>query len=285
VEARPEEEGAGKARIAGLLRRAERLLHVAASIEAPVLGDGPALRREAERLRPELEALVGRAYGRLPRIGYRCGLEARLAGPWSQYLTLGFGPTRLVRMTSLPTSRSSIPTILAHELAHRYSFDESVTTLRGLELSARLAEGGDPLHGRSVRAELARLALGAAMAEALRGGTPEPIDAFFRAEKNNDLLVRSAAHWGNVRLRASQGRGPDCVTLLYAEAPAHALEGAIARGEPLSRPIPFPRFPIDSGQAAFAAAYTTVDALLGRREARVPLQSTIRLWREAEENP
>jgi hypothetical protein len=187
-------------------------------------------------------------------------------------------------MTSLVTSRSSIPTILGHELAHRYSFDESVTTLRGLELSARLAERGDPLHGRSVRAELARLALGAAMAEAVRRGTPEPIDAFFRTQSEIDLLVRSAAHWRRVRFRAAQRRDLDCVTLLYADTPAHALEGALARGEPFSRPIPFPRFPIDSGQAAFAAAYTTVDALLGRRRARVPLQSTLRLWEEAGHN-
>jgi hypothetical protein len=283
VEAGRGQERAGEERIDALLRRAVRLLRAAASIEAPSLVDGPALRREAERLRPALEALVGRPYGRLPRIGYRRGLEARLAGPWSQYLTLGFGPTRLVRMTSLPTSRSSIPTILAHELAHRYSFDESVTTLRGLELSARLAEAGDPLHGRSVRAELARLALGAAMAEALRRGTPEPIDDFFRARNEGDLLVRSAAHWGSVRLRAAEGRGPDFVTQIYAEAPAQALEAAIARDEPLSSPILFPRFPIDSAQAAFAAAYTTVDALLGRRRARVPLHSTFRLWKGAGE--
>ncbi len=276
--------GGGEKLIEALLLRAERLLRAAESIEAPILGDALALGREAERLRPELETLVGQPYGRLPRIGYRRGIEARLAGPWSQYLTLGFGPTRVVRMTSLATSRSAIPTILAHELAHRYSFDESVTTLRGLEVSARFAEAGDLLHGRSVRGELARLALGAAMAEALRGGTPGPIDAFFRTQKEGALLARSAAHWRSVRVRASDRRGPDCVTLLYAELPHRALEGAMATGEPLSRPLPFPRFPIDSGQAAFAAAYTTIDALLGRRRARVPLGSTLRLWMEAGEN-
>jgi hypothetical protein len=276
-------EGGGEKRIEALLLRAARLLRAAESIEAPILQDTAALAREAERLRPELETLVGQPYGRLPRIGYRRGLEARLAGPWSQYLTLGFGPTRMVRMTSLSTSRSAIPTILAHELAHRYSFDESVTTLRGLEISARFAEGGDLLHGRSVRAELARLSLGAAMAEALRGGTPGPIDAFFRTQKEGALLARSAAHWEGVRSRASDRRGPECVTLLYAEVPERALEEALASGESLSQPIPFPRFPIDSGQAAFAAAYTTIDALLGRRRARVPLHSTLRLWKEAGE--
>ncbi|HYB12374.1 MAG TPA: hypothetical protein VEG67_02815 [Myxococcota bacterium] len=278
--------GGGLERIAGLLLRAERLLVAARSIEAPILEDGAALALEAERLRPELERLVGQPYGRLPRIGYRSGLEARLAGPWSQYLTLGFGPTRVVRMTSLATSRSAIPTILAHELAHRYSFDESVTTLRGLEVSARIAEAGDPLHGRSARAELARLALGAAIAEAQRGGTPEPIDAFFRLQKEQkerSLLARSAAHWERVRGRATLRTGPDCVTLLYADAPGRALEQTIAMGQAASPPIPFPRFPIDSGQAAFAAAYTAIDALLGRRRARVPLQATLRLWKEGGE--
>jgi hypothetical protein len=134
-----------------------------------------------------------------------------------------------------------------------------------------------------VRAELARLSLGAAMAEALRGGTPGPIDAFFRTQKEGALLARSAAHWEGVRSRASDRRGPECVTLLYAEVPERALEEALASGESLSQPIPFPRFPIDSGQAAFAAAYTTIDALLGRRRARVPLHSTLRLWKEAGE--
>jgi hypothetical protein len=273
-------EGQGEKRIAALLLRAERLLAAAESIEAPILQDATELAREAERLRPELEALVGRPYGRLPRIAYRRGLEARLAGPWSQYLTLGFGATRRVRMTSRAASRSSIPTILAHELAHRYSFDESVTTLRGLEVSARFAEAGDPLHARSVRAELSRLALGAAMAEALRGGTPGSIDAFFGAQKERTLLARSAAQWERVRGRAARHGGPDCVLLLYADAPERALEGAIATGEPLSPPIPFPCFPIDSAQAAFMFAYTTIDALLGRRRARVPLRSTLRLWNE-----
>jgi len=277
------EEARGEERIAALLLRAERLLGGAESIEAPLLKDAAALGREAERLRPELEALVGRPYGRLPRIGYRRGLEARLAGPWSQYLTLGFGPTRIVRMTSLATSRGAIPTILAHELAHRYSFDESVTTLRGLEVSARLAEAGDPLHARSVRAELARLAIGAAMAEALRGGTPAPMDAFFQTRKERTFLARSARHWEMVRGRAAGRRGPDLVTLIYADSPERALEEAIAAGEPLSPPIPYPRFPIDSVQAAFVAAYTTIDALLGRRRARVPLHSTLRLWNEAQE--
>jgi hypothetical protein len=273
-----------KKRIETLLLRVERLLGKAQSIDAPILEDAGALQREAQRLRPELESLVGEPYGRLPWIGYRRGLEARLAGPWSQYLTLGFGATRVVRMTSLRTSRSAIPTILAHELAHRYSFDESVTTLRGLEVSARFAERGDPLHGRSVHAELARLALGAAMALALHGGLPEAVDAFFEMRKEQSFLARSAAHWERVRARASERRGPDWVTLLYAETPHHALENALAAEERLSRPIPFPRIPIDSAQAAFAAAYTTLDALLGRRTARVPLESTLRLWKEAGAN-
>jgi len=276
-----EELRGAEARIAALLSRATKLLAVAESIEAPILMDNAALGREAERLRPELERLVGRPYGRLPRVGYRRGLEARLAGPWSQYLTLGLGPTRVVRMTSLASSRSAIPTILAHELAHRYSFDESVTTLRGLEVSARLAEAGEALHRRSVHAELARLALGAAMAEALQRGTPEPIDAFLHAQGERSLLARSSAHWSSVRVRSATGLGPDCVTLIYAAAPERALAEASATGQRFSPPIPYPRFPIDSAQAAFVTAYTTIDALLGRRGDRLPLDSTLRLWRRA----
>jgi hypothetical protein len=281
LDPKTEEVAGGEGRIAGLLARATKLLAVAESIEAPILVDNAALGREAERLRPELERLVGRPYGRLPRIGYRRGLEARLAGPWSQYLTLGLGPTRVVRMTSLASSRSAIPTILAHELAHRYSFDESVTTLRGVEISARLAETGEPLHQRSVHAELARLALGAAMAEALRRGTPDPIDAFFHAQGERSILARSSAHWSSVRGRSAARQGPDCVTLIYAAAPERALVETMATGQRFSPPIPYPRFPIDSAQAAFVTAYTTIDALLGRRRARVPLDATLRLWSRA----
>lgn len=267
------------ARIDALLARAASQLAAGEAIAAPILDDDGALRAEAERLRPELEALVGRPYGLLPRIRYRHGLEARLAGPWSQYLTLGVGATRNVRMTSWDVSRPAIPTILAHELAHRYSFDESVTTLRGLEVSARLGERGDAMHARGARLELARLALGAAMAEVLRGGPAAAVERFFEAHAGRPALARAGAHWAAIRRRAAAGRGPDCVTLIYADAPCRALEAACAAARPQSAPIPFPRFPVDSAQAALVLGYTAVDALLGRRMAPVPLAATQRLWR------
>ena len=269
------------ARIEALLARAASQLAAGEAIGGPVLADDAALHAEAERLRPELEALVGRPYGRLPRIRYRHGLEARLAGPWSQYLTLGIGATRNVRMTSWETSRPAIPTILAHELAHRYAFDESVTTLRGLEVSARLGERGDAMHARSARLELARLALGAAMAEVLRGGPPAAVDRFFEAQTGRPALARVSAHWAAIRRRAASGGRPDCVTLIYADAPCRALEAACLAGRIESAPIPFPRFSVDSAQAALVVGYTAVDALLGRRTARVPLEATQRLWEAA----
>jgi hypothetical protein len=266
-----------------LLARARRLLDAGLAIRAPSLEDDAALRREAERLRPVLEALVGVPYGRLPRIGYRRGIEARLAGPWSQYLTLGLGPTRIVRMTSQPASRGAIPTILAHELAHRYTFDESVTTLRGLEVSARVAEGGDALHARALRLELARLALGAAMAVALRTADGAAVDDFFAgADAGEPALARPRAHWATVRLRLGRDRRPDVVTTVYAELPGAALARAEADGASESAPIPFPRFPVDSAQAFFTTATTAADALTGRRRARVALASTLRVWREHE---
>jgi hypothetical protein len=277
--AEPSAAQSAAARIDALLARAASQLAAGEAIAAPILDDDAALRAEAERLRSELEALVGRPYGLLPRIRYRHGLEARLAGPWSQYLTLGIGATRNVRMTSWEVSRPAIPTILAHELAHRYSFDESVTTLRGLEVSARLGERGDALHARSARLELARLALGAAMAEVLRGGPAAAVEAFLEAHGSRPALARAGAHWAAIRRRPAAGRGPDCVTLVYADVPCRALEAACAAGRRDSAPLPFPRFPVDSAQAALVLGYTAVDALLGRRTARVPLEATQRLWR------
>jgi hypothetical protein len=274
---------------AELLARARRLFAQATALDAPTLDDDDALRREAVRIAPVLEEMVGRRYGRLPRIGYRRGLEARLAGPWSQYLTLGLGATRLVRMTARETSRAAIPTILAHELAHRYAFDESVTTLRGLEVSARLAEAGDPLHARAARLELARLALGAAMASALRAGRPEPIDRFFDELAPGPASARSREHWARVRARAAapdermraRSGVPDVVTMVYAEIPCAGLFAAAASGGSAAPPPVFPRFPIDSPQAVFTGLITAADALTGRRRTAVPIAAALHLWSAA----
>ena len=260
-----------------LLERAELLLRSARSIEAPLLDANEDLRREARRLRPRLEELVERPYGKLPFISYRRGLEARLAGPWSQYLTLGLGVTRVVRMTSWETSRPAIPTVLAHELAHRYAFDESVTTLRGLEVSARLGEEGDALHARSARLELRRLHLGAAMASAMTARDPGPVDAFFRDHGAEGVYRRPSAHWQ----RLKKGGRPDWACLVYAALPLRALEAALRGGRERTEPIPFPRFPLDSAQAVAAALYTGADALTGRRRAAVPVASSLRLLAEA----
>lgn len=268
------------ARLRDRLARAARLFERAAALSAPGLDDDTALRREAARLRPRVEALVGRPYGRLPGVRYRRGLGARIAGPWSQYLTFGAPWTRRVRMTPLAVSRPSIPTVLAHELAHRYGFDESLTTLRGLEVSARLAEEGDALHALSAPRELARLLFGAAMADALRAGAPDAIERFLAEREGEPALARSRIAWA--RLARRPGR-VDCVTQVYAAAPCEALEAAAAAGRAEAGPIPFPRFPLDSLQALAVTLYTAADALAGRRRGTVPVAATLRLWRSAED--
>lgn len=265
-----------------LLARAGRLLTDGESRSAPLLADAAALRREAKRLRPRLEELVGRRYGRLPRIGIRRGLEACFAGPWSQYLTLGLGPTRCVRITSREAARPVLPTILAHELAHRFAFDESVTTLRAIELSARLGEEGDAMHARAVRLQLGQLALGAALAAASRSGEVEALERFLAgrargrpAEPVRDVLA-------TVRRAAAAGRGPGCVGVLYAEMPAAALDAAHASGARSAGPLPHPRFPIRSLASLFFAATAAADALSGRRQATLPVEAALRLWQAAE---
>lgn len=241
---------------------------------------------------------MGRPYGRLPDVRYRRGLGARLAGPWSQYLTLGHPATRRVRMTPRASSRTAIPAILAHELAHRYSFDESLTTLRGLELSARLAREDDLPHAHAARRELARMALGAALAEAAAGpgGPAEAEVERFLAERPGDpALARTRAQWAHLRARREAGRGVDCVTTVYSVLPMRALAAGCAaaeaggsgaragRGVATQRcgPIPHPRFPLDSLQAWAVAAYTLVDALAGRRREGTPLGAVAWLWEGA----
>lgn len=263
-------------RIESWLERAERLLAPVQGRRPPLLGDDAALRTEALRLVPCVEDVAGRPYGRLPRIGYRRGLEARFAGPWSQYLTLGLGVTRVVRMTSWESSRPAIPAILAHELAHRYGFDESVTTLRGLEVSAREAERGDERHEVAARWEIARLLVGGAMHEALRTEQIAVLDALLR-EGPGAAFARSARQWE--RLRAGRPQRPDWALTVYAALPLAAIERADACGASRSEPIPFPQFARDGAQAWMCVAYTAADALSGRRREAVPLGALLRLWR------
>jgi len=206
------------------IRRAEAFLDQVGEVAPPLLDDDAALRGEARRLRSLVEMVAGRPYGRLPHVAYRGRLETRLMGPWSQYLTLGIGLSRVVRMTSWETSRPAIPTVLAHELSHRFGFDESLTTLRGLEVSARLAEQGDSMHQVSARLELARLLLGAAMGDALRAGAGEEIDAFFEAHADRPAMARPCQQWRRVKGR----RLPDWSLTVYAEIPCASIEAARA---------------------------------------------------------
>ena len=273
-----ETAGAAATLIGSRLRRAAVLLDHVAQTPPPLLEDSPALREEARRLRPLVEAVAGRRYGRLPHVAYRGRLEARLTGPWSQYLTLGIGLSRIVRMTPWETSRQAIPTILAHELSHRFGFDESLTTLRGLEVSARLAEQGDPMHGVSSRLELARLLIGAAMGDALRTGARQAIDRFFDAHANAPVMARPRQQWARVKQRQC----PDWSLMVYAEMPCASIETALELDRSRSSDLPFPYFPLDSFQAVACAIYTALDSLTGRRRQAVPLGAALRLWRSAD---
>lgn len=273
--------GAAALRVRARLDRAENLLARAASHTPPTLDDDDDLRREAARLRPRVEALVGRPYGRLPHVRYRRGLGARVAGSWSQYLTLGHPATRRVRMTPRPESRRAIPTILAHELAHRYSFDESLTTLRGLEVSARLALEDDPLHVCAAPRELARILLGAAQAEALASGCADEVERFLAGRPDDAALARTRAQWARLRARGPE-RSADCVAQVYSVLPARALEEARLAEDARAGPVPYPRFPVDSAQALAVLAYTGLDALAGRRSDRVRVSATLSLLEEAD---
>ena len=261
--------GAGE-RIAARLARAAVLLDQAGGVRAAPLLDATSLRREAAVIRPVLEELAGRPYGRLPVLAFRGRREARLAGPWSQYLTLGLGATRMVRMAPARLLGLAVPTVLAHELAHRYAFDETVTTLRGLEASARLGAAGDARHAVAARLELARALLAAAMGEARAAGAPRAVDAFFAVRAEDGRLARVRAQWARLR-----GHGPaPWSAVVYALGPVGALEDAAAVDAARTGPLPFPRFPIDSLQAAACWAYTGVDALTARRRAPVPVSAT-----------
>jgi hypothetical protein len=211
------------------LRRAAAFLDQVGETAPPLLDDDAALREEAQRLCPMVEAVAGRPYGRPPHVAYRGRLEARLMGPWSQYLTLGIGLSRLVRMTPWETSRRAIPTILAHELAHRFGFDESLTTLRGLEVSARLAEQGDPRHGVSARLELSRMLLGAAMGDALRAGLSQEIDGFFEVHADHPSMARPRDQWRRVRGR----RLPACAIYTAADSLARRRHQVVPLGATL----------------------------------------------------
>jgi hypothetical protein len=253
------------------------LLEQAGEVAPPLLQDDAALREEARRLRGVVETVAGRPYGRLPHVAYRWSFEARLMGHWSQYLTLGFGRSRVVRMTPWETSRQSIPTILAHELSHRFGFDESLTVLRGLEASALLAEQGDPMHRVSVRLELVRLLLGAAMGDALRAGVDGEVDAFLQDRGDHPAMARPRQQWQRVKGRQL----PDWALTVYAEIPCASIETAADLGRTESGRLAFPYFALDTFQAVACAIYTAVDALTRRRQQTVPLGATLRLWRSA----
>lgn len=266
------------------LERVHRLLRRGAQLDAdasglptpPLLDDDEALRREAERLRPVVEEVAGRPYGRPPLVGYRRGLEARIFADLSTYYPLGIA--RVVRLGRLEGRRLVVPTLLAHEIAHRYSFDESLTTLRGLEASARRAEAGDPAHAVSVRLALARLAFVSACALAADEGHHDAVERFVDdAPALRDALLTT---WSTERRRAWQGRRIDGLALVYSILPARALEQAAASGA-RTPPLPFPRMTLRSARAVGTLAATALDAAMGRRRARVPLDAVCRLWSAA----
>ena len=264
-------------RLSELLRRGAALRAQAEALPSPpFLYDDAALRREAELLRPVLEAVSGRPYGRPARVGYRRGFEARIFGDLSTYHPLGVA--RVVRLGRLEGRRWVVPTLLAHELAHRYSFDETITTLRGLEASARRAEAGDLGHAVSVRVSLARLALVSACVLAADQGRDEALERFIAATPT--LREPLAATWTAERRRARRGRRVDGLALVYSVLPTQALERAAAGERECTEPLPFPRMTLRSARACGTLGATALDAAMGRRRARIPLEATCRIWKE-----
>ncbi|MBW2236987.1 MAG: hypothetical protein JRG85_16550, partial [Deltaproteobacteria bacterium] len=146
----------------------------------------------------------------------------------------------------------------------------------GLEVSARLALDGDALHAHAAPRELARLLLGAAMAEAVAAGEQAEIERFLAARSGDPALARVRAAWDRLAPRGPR-RLIDCVSAVYSVLPCAALETAEASGGAPAGPIPHPRFPIDSLQALAVAAYTGADALAGRRGDTVPVGATLAL--------
>jgi hypothetical protein len=137
------------------------------------------------------------------------------------------------------------------------------------------------MHEVSVRLELARLLLGAAMGDALRAGAGGEIDAFFEAHADHPALARPRQQWRRVKGR----RLPDWSLTVYSEIPCASIEAARQLGRSASSRLAFPYFPIDSFQALACAIYTAADALTRRRRQTVPLGATLRLWRSADPGP
>ena len=99
------------------------------------------------------------------------------------------------------------------------------------------------------------------------------MDRFLTNRSGHPALARTRSAWQRIRARTR----PDCVSTVYALLPCAALEAAGEAGTLEAGPIPYPRFPLDSLQALAVAAYTAVDALGGRRNARVPAGATLQL--------
>jgi hypothetical protein len=182
----------------------------------------------------------------------------------------------VVRLGRLNGRRWIVPTLLAHELAHRYSFDESITTLRGLEASARRAEAGDLGHAVSVRVSLARLALVSACVLAADQGHDEAVERFI--ETTPALREPLAETWTAERRRARRGRRVDGLALVYSILPTQALERAAERGHASAEPQPFPRMTLRSARAVGTLGATALDAIMGRRRTRIPLDAVCRIW-------
>jgi hypothetical protein len=264
-------------RLSELLRRGAALRARTEALPAPaLLDDDAALRSEAERLRPVVEQVSGRPYGRPARVGYRRGLEARIFGDLSTYHPLGVA--RVVRLGRLEGRRWVVPTLLAHELAHRYSFDESITTLRGLEASARRAEAGDLGHAVSVRVSLARLVLVSACVLAADEGHDEAVERFIEATPA--LRKPLAETWTAEQRRVRSGRQVDGLALVYSILPTQALEQAAEAGRACAEPLPFPRMRLRSARAVGTLGATALDAVMGRRRTRIPLDAVCRIWQE-----
>jgi hypothetical protein len=269
-------------RLTTLLRRGAALRASAEVLPAPpLLEDDAALQREAEALRPFVEAVAGRPYRRPAHVAYRRGLEARIFGDLSTYHPLGLA--RVVRLGRLEGRRFIVPTLLAHELAHRYSFDESITTLRGLEASARRAEAGDAGHAVSVRISLARLAFVSACSLAADAGLDEDVESFLEATPV--LRTPLGEAWAAERARARGGRRVDGLALVYSILPTEALERAVADGRDCAEHLPFPGMTLRSARSVGTLGATVLDAAMGRRRTRIPLDAVCRLWSDADGRP
>ncbi len=239
---------------------------------------------EALKMLPYVNEVCGKPGEKIIGAQFMTKLEERFCGGASYYN----GVLPFLRLFGIPLSRinshyiatdthePSVQGILAHEMAHCASSNESATTLRGIEINARIALTGDASHVYAFYNVLHGLACGAGTVKAIYEGRR---DEFL--EMVEDKIDKNWSEYLRKWIDGEKCNVDHYNKWIYNVLPYKAFKLALEQD---SDSVPVPQPPSFSTESKLLSSLAVMRTILGiADESPVQMPAALELYRRAKD--